>query len=345
MKNYPPDSKKRNTIRALRTMLTILLTLILASVSALSVFGAAAADSSENEEEIKDKATSAFQEFLDGKRSMVFHNGSERTEFHYLDGEDTFADGEEYTAGDLIDKVRDAAEKVTDGSDQDEEPVGINFIKYAVIDGASLPFLTMCFEIRQPVIGTNEAYFVMHYVPEEDKIHLTLAQDSWPKSSLRFNRNGIVTDTVSVSAYETSYVYRQITGSGDVNFIYSSYYDNRKVSISDLNEREKNIYLASYRVPGGTEDQSGPEKEDTYYTLHRAAGGDPTFLIDPTIDLTAGNPAAALYMEELEELEEGAQLVNHSTVISAVLQSMDRLGVSPGAFFADEPEWTDYESK
>ena len=50
-------------------------------------------------------------------------------------------------------------------------------------------------------------------------------------------------------------------------------------------------------------------------------------------------------MEELEELEEGAQLVNHSTVISAVLQSMDRLGVSPGAFFADEPEWTDYESK
>ena len=46
-------------------MLTILLALILASVSALSVFGASAAGSSENREEIKDKATSAFQEFLD----------------------------------------------------------------------------------------------------------------------------------------------------------------------------------------------------------------------------------------------------------------------------------------
>ena len=200
----------------------------------------------------------------------------------------------------------------------------------------------MCFEIRQPVIGTNEAYFVMHYDPEGDKIHLTLAEDSWPKNILRFNKSGIVTAVTSVSAFETSYVYRQITGSGDVNFIYSSYYDNRKISLSDLNEGEKNIYLASYRVPGGTEDLSGPEKEDTYYTLHRAAGGDPTFLIDPTIDLTAENPAAVLYMEELEE---GAQLVNHSTVISAVLQSMDRLGVSPGAFFADEPEWTDYETK
>ncbi len=345
MNNYPPDSKKRNSFRALRTMLTILLALILTSVSALSVFGAAAADSSENsenKEEIKDKATSAFQEFLDGKRSMVFHNGPERTEFHYLDGEETFADGEEYTVRDLIDKVRDAAEKVTDGSDQDEEPVGINFIKYAIIDGVSLPFLTMCFEIRQPVIGTNETYFVMHYEPEEDKIHLTLAQDSWPKSGLRFNSNGIVTDTVSVSAFETSYVYRQITGSGDVNFIYSSYYDNRKVSTSDLNERDKNIYLASYKVPGESEDQSGTEKEDVYYTLHRAAGGDPTFLIDSTIDLTAENPAAVLYMEELEE---DGQLVNHSTVISAVLQSMDRLGVTPGAFFADEPEWTDYERK
>ena len=329
-------------------MLTILLALILASVSALSVFGASAAGSSENREksenreEIKDKATSAFQEFLDGKRSMVFHNDPERTEFHYLDGKDTFADGEEYTARDLIDKVRDAAEKVTGASDQNEEPLVINFIKYAVIDGASLPFLTMCFEIRQPVIGTNEAYFVMHYDPEGDKIHLTLAEDSWPKNILRFNKSGIATAVTSVSAFETSYVYRQITGSGDVNFIYSSYYDNRKISLSDLNEGEKNIYLASYRVPGGTEDQSGPEKEDTYYTLHRAAGGDPTFLIDPTIDLTAENPTAVLYMEELED---GAQLVNHSTVISAVLQSMDRLGVTPGAFFADEPEWTDYETK
>ena len=231
---------------------------------------------------------------------------------------------------------------MTGGSDQNEEPLVINFIRYAVIDGASLPFLTMCFEIRQPVIGTNEAYFVMHYDPEGDKIHLTLAEDSWPKNILRFNKSGIVTAVTSVSAFETSYVYRQITGSGDVNFIYSSYYDNRKISLSDLNEGEKNIYLAYYRVSGETEDQSGPEKEDTYYTLHRAAGGDPTFLIDPTIDLTAENPAAVLYMEELEE---GAQLVNHSTVISAVLQSMDRLGVTPGAFFADEPEWTDYETK
>ena len=351
MINNLTDSKNRKSTRALRTGLAILLTLALASVSALSVFGAAAASDSAaasnsasasdsaaasdsvNEGEMQEKTRAAFQEFLDGKRSMIFHDDHETGTFHYLAGDEVFVDGEEYAVHDLIDKVKSAAEQLTESSEKDEEPVEIASIKYAIIDGVSLPFLTMYFEIKQPVIGTNEAYFAMHYVPGEDKIHLTLAEDRWPKSRQHINKKGIFTDTTSVSAFETSYVYRQITGSGDVHFIYSSYYDDRKVSLSDLNEWDKNVWLVSYRVS---------DKPDIYYTLRRSTEGDPTFVIDQFIDLTAENPAAALYMEDLEE---GAQLVDHPTVIAAVLESMNKLGVTPEAFFADEPEWIEYKAK
>ena len=63
-------------------------------------------------------------------------------------------------------------------------------------------------------------------------------------------------------------------------------------------------------------------------------------MIDPYIGLTAESSIAALY---LEDLEDGTQFVNHPTIISAVLTSMNRLGVTPEAFFADEPEWSSYE--
>ena len=122
MINNLTDSKNRKSTRALRTGLVILLALALASVSALSVFGAAAASDSAaasnsasasdsaaasdsvNEGEMQEKTRAAFQEFLDGKRSMIFHDDHETGTFHYLAGDEVFVDGEEYAVHDLIDK-------------------------------------------------------------------------------------------------------------------------------------------------------------------------------------------------------------------------------------------------
>lgn len=276
-------------------------------------------------------AEAAFREFLDGKRSLTWHN--DNVTFHFITQKESFADDEEFTVRDLIDRVDQAVKKVTEGSKDASSETELVSAKYALLDGGSLPLLAMLFEIKQPVLFKNEVYCVMYYDPDEDRIHLTFAEDLWTKSRIRINKNGIVTDIVSLSAFETSYVYRQLAGSGDIHFIYSSFYDDRKVSLSDLHDWEKNDYLAVYRVP---------DKTGIYYTLKRLSGGDPTFVIDLYLDLSAKNPAAALY---LEDLEDGTQFVNHSTVISAVLASMNKLGVTPEAFFADEPGWTEFETK
>ncbi len=243
--------------------------------------------SSAADNETAQNAETAFREFLDESRSLIWHNDN----------------------------------------------VTFHFISQKNFDTGSLPLLAMLFEVKEPLLLKNQIYCVMYYDPDDDKIHLSFAEDLWAKSRIRINKNGIITDMASLSAFETFYVYQQLTGNGDVEIIYTSFYDNRKVYLSDLEEREKDVHLAVYKVP---------DKTGTYYTLRRFFGGDPTFVIDTYLDLTEKNPAAALYMEDLEE---GAQLVDHPTVIAAVLESMNKLGVTPEAFFADEPEWTVYETK
>lgn len=290
-----------------------------------------AAISSAAENETAQNAEAAFREFLDESRSLTWHN--DNVTFHFISRENFFAEGEEFMIRDLIDRVDQAAKNVAKGSTDASSETGLLSVKYALLDTGSLPLLAMLFEVKEPLLLKNQVYCVMYYDPDEDKIHLSFAEDLWAKSMIRINKNGIITYTASLSAFETSYVYRQVTGNGDVEIIYTSFYDNRKVYLSDLQEWAKNIHLAVYKVP---------DKTGTYYTLRRFSGGDPTFVIDTYLDLTEKNPAAALYMEDLEE---GTQFVNHPTIISAILSSMNKMGVTTEAFFADEPEWTVYETK
>ena len=290
-----------------------------------------AAESSAADNETAQNAEAAFREFLDESRSLTWHN--DNVTFHFISRENFFADGEEFMIRDLIARVDQAAKNMTKGSKDASSETEFLSVKYALLDTGSLPLLAMLFEVKEPLLLKNQIYCVMYYDPDDDKIHLSFAEDLWAKSRIRINKNGIITDMASLSAFETFYVYQQLTGNGDVEIIYTSFYDNRKVYLSDLEEREKDVHLAVYKVP---------DKTGTYYTLRRFFGGDPTFVIDTYLDLTEKNPAAALYMEDLEE---GTQFVNHPTIISAVLASMNKMGVTTEAFFADEPEWTVYETK
>ena len=287
--------------------------------------------SSAADNETAQNAETAFREFLDESRSLTWHN--DNVTFHFISQKNFFADGEEFMIRDLIDRVEQAAKNVTNGSKDSSSETELISAKYALLDTGSLPLLAMLFEVKEPLLLKNQIYCVMYYDPDDDKIHLSFAEDLWAKSRIRINKNGIVTRMESLSAFETFYVYQQLTGNGDVEIIYTSFYDNRKVYLSDLEEREKDVHLAVYKVP---------DKTGTYYTLRRFFGGDPTFVIDTYLDLTEKNPAAALYMEDLEE---GTQFVNHPTIISAILSSMNKMGVTTEAFFADEPEWTVYETK
>lgn len=52
-----------------------------------------------------------------------------------------------------------------------------------------------------------------------------------------------------------------------------------------------------------------------------------------------------VFMEKTGGINESFEQLLNSTIISAVLTYMNKKGVTTEAFFADEPEWTVYETK
>ena len=205
-----------------------------------------AAESSAADNETAQNAEAAFREFLDESRSLIWHN--DNVTFHFISQKNFFADGEEFMIRDLIDRVEQAAKNVTNGSKDSSSETELISAKYALLDTGSLPLLAMLFEVKEPLLLKNQIYCVMYYDPDDDKIHLSFAEDLWAKSRIRINKNGIITDMASLSAFETFYVYQQLTGNGDVEIIYTSFYDNRKVYLSDLEEREKDVHLQGHII-------------------------------------------------------------------------------------------------
>ena len=70
--------------------------------------------SSAADNETAQNAETAFREFLDESRSLIWHN--DNVTFHFISQKNFFADGEEFMIRDLIDRVEQAAKNVTNGS-------------------------------------------------------------------------------------------------------------------------------------------------------------------------------------------------------------------------------------
>lgn len=277
------------------------------------------------------RASEAYQEFIDGKRKMTWHD--DRAEFSNIPESEYFRDGETCSCSDIVQSLRDAAANLNDGAEGgsgSSGDSGVSSVQYAILDGGSLPLLALKADLTKPAAFQTDVCLILRYDPAKDGIHLVLAEDTWTKSSIRVNQKGVIALSTSVSAFEASYVYRAIDENGDIRFLFTAFYDNREAETGDLAEEYRDIYLASYMIPEKEGEDTG---EFNCHTLHRLHGADPTFLYEPSVDISDQNPAAALYRKG------GADLVSQSAVMTAVLESMDRNGVSARTFFADDPAW------
>lgn len=291
------------------------------------VFAAEGGSAAESVDSVR-RASEAYQEFIDGKRSVTWHD--DRADFSNIPESEYFKDGETYSCSDIVKSLRDAAAGTNDRSESGSGDNDVTSVQYAILDGGSLPLLALKADMKMPVVFQTDVCMIMCYDPAKDEIHLCLAEDTWTKSSIRVNQKGVIALSTSVSAFETSYVYRSIDENGDIRFLFTAFYDNREAETGDLAEEYRDIYLASYMIP----EKEGEDTGDfNYHTLHRLHGADPTFLYEPSIDISDQNPAAAFYRKG------GTDLVSQSAVMTAVLESMDRNGVSARTFFADDPAW------
>ena len=278
-------------------------------------------------------AVSAYEDFIKGKRTVVYHSADVDIA-NFLPPE-VFKDGESYSLDDLIEVFQKEADKVNAENSQGSGRASIKQVEYSILDEGQNPVLALHIVGENFLISeSTEMWYLIHYDRAQDQLNVAFGKDSWSRSRVQLNQSGVVICDGSGGAFDHGSEYYKVDDNGEIFRIYSAAFSNFKAANDpDLSDWDKGYTLASYYLNTEEFNPDGYSNPADYYTIIHNNEADDTFRIGSNTSIDKDNPAYRLYAED------NITIVGRDVVVKAILERMSEKNIHLESLYADKPVW------
>ena len=188
-------------------------------------------------------AVSAYEDFVKGKRTVVYHSAD--VDIANFLSPDVFKDGESYSLNDLIAVFQKEADKVNAENSQGSGRASIKQVEYSILDEGQNPVLALHIVGENFLISeSTEMWYLIHYDSTQDQLNIAFGQDSWSRSRVQLNQSGVVICDGSGGAFDHGSDYYKVDDNGEIFRIYSAAFSNFKAANDpDLSDWDKGYTL------------------------------------------------------------------------------------------------------
>ena len=278
-------------------------------------------------------AVSAYEDFVKGKRTVVYHSAD--VDIANFLSPDVFKDGESYSLNDLIAVFQKEADKVNAENSQGSGRASIKQVEYSILDEGQNPVLALHIVGENFLISeSTEMWYLIHYDRAQDQLNVAFGKDSWSRSRVQLNQSGVVICDGSGGAFDHGSDYYKVDDNGEIFRIYSAAFSNFKAANDpDLSDWDKGYTLASYYLNTEEFSPDGYSNPADYYTIIHNNEADDTFRIGSNTSIDKDNPAYRLYAED------NITIVGRDVVVKAILERMSEKNIHLESLYADKPVW------
>ena len=281
----------------------------------------------------KKNAVSAYEDFIKGKRTVVYHLANVEITNIYLPK--PFRDGKSYSLNDLINVFQKAADEVNAENSQSSKRASIKKVEYSILDESQNPVLALHIVGKNFLVSeSTEMWYLIHYNSAGDQLNIAFGRDSWSRSRIRLNQSGVVICDGSGGAFDHGSDYYKIGSNGETIRIYSAVFSSFKAANDpDLSDWDKGYTLAAYYLDTEEFSPQGESNPADYYTLIHNNEADDTFRISSNTSIDKKNPAYRLYAED------NIKIVEQNVVVKAIVKRMSEKNIHLESLYSDKPVW------
>ena len=291
------------------------------------------AEGSEGEAIADAGAVSAYEEFIKGKRTVVYRSAN--VDINYFLSPDEFRDGKSYSLSDLTRVFQKAADKLNEEDSESSNRASIRKVEYSVLDEGQNPVLALHIVGKNFLVSeSTEMWYLIHYDSTQDQLNIAFGQDSWSRSRIQLNQSGVVICDGSGGAFDHGSEYYKVDSDGNIFRIYSAVFSNSKAANDpDLSDWDQGYTLASYYLDTEEFGPDGYSNPADYYTIIHNSEADDTFRIGSNTSIDKNNPAYRLYAED------DIKIVEQNVVVKAIIKRMSEKNIHLESLYADKPVW------